>query len=171
MADKKTQAITLLFSAYGQKGDSQRMALYIKMLSKLDESVLVAVTEKAIESKKFLPSIAEILEMADSLKTTITGECVPSWAEAWGEIQKAMLRTPWDKKPTFSHPAIKEAVECYGWYDLQRVLSDDLPTVRAQLRRMYDECVARYKEDAQNAKLIAKNPKLQELANSVRLLQ
>ena len=164
VTNKKAQAMTLLFRAYGQAGDNERMALYIQLLSQeLSEDVLMLVVEKAIKSSRFLPTIAELLEMAASLKSSVTGQGIPSWAEAWKEIQKAMYRTHQGETPTFSHPAIAEAVESYGWGSIHGALAQDMPTIGAQLRRIYDETAKREREQVENTKLIRKNPKLLQM--------
>lgn len=92
--------------------------------------------------------------MAESLKSSVIGQGTPSWAEAWEEIQKAMHRTKWGEKPTFSHPVITEAVEAYDWGLIQGALAGDMPTISAQIRRIYEDIVKRSKEKEENAKLI-----------------
>ena len=159
--NKKTQAMTLLFKAFGQGNDNERMAIYVQLLSQeLSEDVLMLVVEKAIKSSRFLPTIAELLDMAASLKSSVTGQGIPSWAEAWKEIQKAMYRTHQGETPTFSHPAIAEAVKAYGWTSIQGARAEDMPTISAQLRRIYDETAKRSREQAENTRLIRKSPRL-----------
>ena len=159
--NKKTQAMTLLFRAFGQGNDNERMAIYIQLLSQeLSEDVLVLVVEKAIRVCKYLPTIAELLSMAESLRGSVTRQGIPSWAEAWGEIQRAMYTTWWGEQPSFTHPAIAEAVKAYGWTSIQGARAEDMPTISAQLRRIYDETAKRSREQAENTRLIRKSPRL-----------
>ena len=81
---------------------------------------------------------------------------VKSWPEAWAEIEKAMFATPWGKVPAFSTPEIAEAVFSYGWNTLQASIEADMPTVRAQIRRIYEDVCARGVNRANNAYVIAR---------------
>lgn len=167
MADN-VEMITLLFGAFGNS-DEKRMAIYCRLLNNVPSEVLSAVIEKAITESKFLPSIAELKEHCKSLALTVTGEkVVPDWGEAWQEINKAMLRTPWGQSPTFSHPAIAEAVNQYGWHNLHTCLAEEMGTVRAQIRRMYDEAAARFVEKVQNEQILSKNPMLAQQCEDVK---
>lgn len=155
------KAITLLFASFGQEGNKQRMKIYMQMLKDVPENVLQRVVEKTIYENKFLPSIAEIAEACRSLNATVSGKKeVPDWNEAWGEIDKAMRNTPWGKKPSFSHPAIEQAVNNYGWQAIHEVLADDFRTMQAQLRRMYDESANRYVENLRNNMILQSEPAL-----------
>jgi hypothetical protein len=163
MANNHTQAITLLFGAYGQGADKQRIAIYCKALQDVPEELLLSVVQKTMLECKFLPSIAELVEACKSITSTVRGtKLVPDWGEAWQEIEKAMPRTPWGKKPEFSHKAIADAVNQYGWNALQNCLASEFSTVRAQIRRMYDEAAKRYVERKTNEVIISKNPALQQ---------
>jgi hypothetical protein len=163
MANNHTQAITLLFGAYGQGADKQRIAIYCKVLQDIPQELLLSVVQKTMLENKFLPSIAELAEACKSITSTVTGnKLVPDWGEAWHEIERAMQSTPWGKKPEFSHPAIADAVNQYGWNDLQTCLASEFSTVRAQIRRMYDEAAKRYVERKTNEVIISKNPALQQ---------
>lgn len=163
MANNHTQAITLLFGAYGQWADKQRIAIYCKALQDVPEELLLSVVQKTMLECKFLPSIAELVEACKSITSTVRGtKLVPDWGEAWQEIEKAMQRTPWGKKPEFSHKAIADAVNQYGWNALQNCLASEFSTVRAQIRRMYDESAKRYVEQKTNEALLSKNPALKQ---------
>lgn len=163
MANNHTQAMTLLFGAYGQGQDKQRIAIYCKTLQDVPQELLLAVVQKTMLECKFLPSIAELVEACKSLTATVTGKkLVPDWGEAWSEIEKAMQRTQWGKKPEFSHAAIADTVNQYGWNTLQNSLASEMPTVRAQIRRIYEDRAKRYVETKTNEALLAKNPALQQ---------
>lgn len=147
--EKKTRAgiISTLFGAYGQSNDTNRVKIYLKATSDIPEKLLGAACKKLLLESKFLPSIAEIVEAA----RTVAGEIdetsrIKPWDEAWGEIEKAMYATPWGKTPKFSTLEITIAVNRFGWRTLQETLADDMPTVRAQVRRMYDD-VCRYSKE------------------------
>lgn len=145
--DTRLGIIGTLFGAYGQSNDVNRIKIYLKATSDIPEKMLGAACKKLMLESKFLPSIAEIVETT----RTVAGEVdeasrIKPWDEAWSEIEKAMYATPWGKTPTFSRPEIAVAVKRFGWRTLQETLADDMPTVRAQVRRMYDD-VCRYSKE------------------------
>lgn len=139
---EKTQTVIIstLFGAFGQAGDKNRIKIYLKALGDVPAVLLEKACKKLMLESKFLPSIAEIVEVSREL----IGEAeesrrVKPWGEAWAEIERAMYSTPWGKRPTFSTPEIAQAAFGYGWDALQTSLAADMPTVRAQVRRMYDD--------------------------------
>lgn len=135
---KKAKAIAMLFGSFGQGSDAERMAIYVEMLNDIPADVLDKVCRKTILESKFLPSIAELLQSARNLIGDMTGNGTPTWEEAWKEIEHEMQTTFVYGEPQFSHPAIKQAVDAFGWQELCSVLTKDLPIVRAQLRDMYN---------------------------------
>lgn len=164
------QSITMLFSAYGQTADKNRMLIYAKALQKMPKDLLMSVVKKAIYNNKYMPSIAELVEACRSITATTTGQNeVPTWSEAWAEIEKAMYATPYGKLPTFSHPAIQQAVKNYGWQSIHEVMADDFHTMQAQLRRMYDECAKKYIENKRNKEILEGNPLLGNAINKLAL--
>ena len=164
------QAMTLLFGAYGQTSDKNRMLIYAKALQIIPKDLLMSVVKKAIYQNKYMPSIAELLEACRSLKATTIGKSeVPNWNEAWAEIEKAMYATPFGKVPRFSHPAIEQAVNNYGWQSIHKVMADDFHTMQAQLRRMYDECSRQFIENKRNQEILGENPLLENTNKQLTL--
>ena len=135
---KKAKAIAMMFASFGQGSEAERMAIYVEMLNDIPADVLEKVCKKAILECKFLPSIAELVQSARNFIGDMTGNSTPTWEEAWGEIENEMQTTFVYGEPQFSHPAIKQAVDAFGWQELCSVLTKDLPIVRAQLRDMYN---------------------------------
>ena len=164
------QAMTLLFGAYGQTSDKNRMLIYAKALQIIPKDLLMSVVKKAIYQNKYMPSIAELLEACRSLKATTIGKSeVPNWNEAWAEIEKAMYATPFGKFPQFSHPVIEQAVKNYGWKSIHEVMADDFHTMQAQLRRMYDECSRKFIENKRNQEILGENPLLENTKKQLAL--
>lgn len=156
------QAVGILFAAFGQEQNKQRMKIYMQMLQDVPEDVFKKVVQKTICENKFLPSVAEIAEACRSLMATVSGtKEVPDWGEAWSEIEKAMRNTAWGRTPKFSHPAIEQAVNNYGWKSIHEVMADDFHTMQAQLRRMYDEAAKRYVENKRNEAILSSDALLQ----------
>ena len=148
---KKAKAITMMFTAFGQAGEAERMATYVEMLDCISADILDKVCKKAIMECKYLPSIAELVQAAQSLVQQATGTGSPSWEDAWKQIEKEMHETFVYGKPKFTHKEIEDAVNAFGWEELCSVLTKDLPIVRAQLRDMYKSICERKKEQRMNA--------------------
>ena len=135
---KKAKAIAMLFGSFGQGSDAERMAIYVEMLNDIPADVLDKVCRKTFLESKFLPCLADLLQSARNFFGDMTGNGTPTWEEAWKEIEHEMQTTFVYGEPQFSHPAIKQAVDAFGWQELCSVLTKDLPIVRAQLRDMYN---------------------------------
>lgn len=157
-AEMRIRIIATLFGAYGQAVDGQRPSIYVKMLKDIPVNVLERACQKIILENKFLPSIAEVVEASRSLVGTADDDSrIREWDEAWAEIERAMQATPWRQYPTFSRPEIAQAVASFGWHDLQMTLAEDMPTVRAQVRRMYEDVCKRTKERGSNEYILGKS--------------
>ena len=139
MKAKQLKSITMMFTAYGQGGDAERIAMYVEMLADIPADVLDRVCKKAIYESKYLPSIAELIQSANNLIGEMVGQTILPWDEAWREIEKEMHDTFVYGKPQFSRPEIEKAVKAFGWQELCEVTIKELPIVRAQLRDMYNE--------------------------------
>lgn len=164
---KRTQIIGMLFGAYGQANDAQRQAIYASLLKDLPNEILSKAVKKLLVESKFLPAIAEIVEAAKSLMGSVDdSQRVREWDEAWAEIEKAMFTTPWGHTPTFSRPEIAAAVNNYGWQTLQSSQATDMPTVRAQIRKMYETACKRAVERAHNEYVLGRNELLQPPAGN-----
>lgn len=155
--NERNRIIGILFGTYGQS-DKDRQSLYVTMLKEIPNEILAKASKKLILEQKFLPSVSEIVDACKSLIGTVDeASRVKSWDEAWQEIQTAMQRTPWHKKPTFSRPEIETAVRAFGWKELQSVLEVDMPTVRAQVRRFYEDACERSQEQSLNKYVLGQN--------------
>lgn len=149
--EKRIKILTVLFGMFGQAGDDNRIDLYLQFTQDLPTEVLDKAVKKVVTECKFLPTVAEIIEAARGLVAEAEPDTrVKTWAEAWGEIERAMYRTPWGRTPTFSTPEIAEAVYSFGWNTLHTAEAREMPTIRAQIRRMYEDICARRKEQANN---------------------
>lgn len=155
---ERSKALGILFGAFGQAGDSNRIAIYTKMLADIPPSVLTKACHKLVLESRFLPSVADIVSSAKSLMgTAYEDKRVKEWDEAWAEIERAMQCTPWGSYPVFSRPEIAMAVESFGWYNLQTCLAEDINTVRAQMRRIYEDVCKRTAERGHNEYVLGKS--------------
>lgn len=143
---KKAKSITMMFTAFGQGGDAERMATYVEMLDDIPAEVLAKACKKSIMERKYLPSISEIVEDAQNLVNESNGTPELPFAEAWKEITKELHDTFVYGKPHFSRKEIEDTVNAFGWQELCEMRTSDIPIIRAQLNKMYDGICARNKE-------------------------
>lgn len=154
----RAKIIATLFGAYGQSNDSNRQLIYSSLLKDLPVELLEKACGKLVLEKKFMPTVSEIVEAARSLVAESHEEKrVKTWAEAWSEIESSMFSTQYGKQPKFSTPEISAAVKSYGWSTLINSLEADMPTVRAQVRRIYDEICQRTTEKTNNCYILGGN--------------
>lgn len=151
---KIVKIIAMMFGAFGQGNDINRIKIYTQFLKSFPFEVVDKAVQKVILNCKFLPTIAELTSAIKELSGAVNEDLrVRSWEEAWNEIQRKMQSTPWGKTPEWSSPEIKAAVDAFGWYDLQTCLADDMPTIRAQMRRFYEDACNRLSNESQNKAL------------------
>ena len=162
--------VAMMFGAFGQANDVNRIKIYSQFLKTFPVDVVDKAVQKAILNCKFLPTIAELTEAIKELSGAVNEEMrVKTWEEAWKEIQKNMQSTPWGKTPNWSTPEIEAAVNSFGWYDLQTCLAEDMPTIRAQIRRFYEDASKRLKDKAQNEALLGKGGNILGLARGEQM--
>lgn len=182
-------AVRTLFLAYRQGNERATMKVYASMLGDVPVGLLNKTVKKCICEKKFLPSVAEIREAAQSLLAELDPERkVKTWQEAQKEIAAGISRTwyhgclgevPFDHpdfgkpcNPKWSTPEIKAAVDSYGFNALCQSMVADMPTVWAQLRRLYDQVCRRKDEEAVNRFVLGDDyAKLQQAVGSIGLLK
>ena len=167
------KAVAPLQLAYNASLDDARLRLYVEMLSDIPPQILEASVKKLIMTNKFLPSIAEIREVAYGIKGIISATAAPDESEAWGEVIKAIRSVGYYGKPKFSHEAITVAVNNIGWQDICMTTNEGMNILRSQFRRAYQLSVERQKDNRDNAVLgiSPNNEKLKQLtANVVKKL-
>ena len=163
------KAVAPLQLAYNASLDDARLRLYVEMLSDIPPSILETAVKKLIMTNKFLPSIAEIREVAYGIKGIISGTAAPDESEAWCEVIKAIQSVGYYGKPKFSHEAITTAVNNIGWQDICMTTNDGMNTLRAQFRRAYQLAAQRQKDNRDNAVLgiSPSNEKLKQLTGDL----
>lgn len=150
------QLITVLFQSYEKQDQTERQDIYIAMLKDIPVELLSKAVKKCIQEKKFLPTIAEILEVCESLKETITGKkAYLDWDDAWNEIYKGWCNgSPYKNKPKWSTPEIEHVVESFGWLSLLSAPESQTQTIRAQMKAMYEVACKRAKENRANESVL-----------------
>lgn len=182
-------AVRTLFTAYRLEREKGAQDVYATMLADVPVGLLNKTIKKCICEQKFLPSVAEIRQAAQSLMGSVDpSRRVKTWQEAQKEISKGLSRTwfigclgevPFDHPdfgrpcdPMWSTPEIKVAVDSYGLENLSRVMEDDMPIVWAQLRKAYDQACQRKDEEAVNSYVLGDDTeRLQQLVGGIGLLK
>lgn len=118
----------------------ERVKVYCEMLSDLDIEPLKAAARQHIAVNKWPPSVAELRDVAAS----VTRPELPTWADAWEEVWKAVTSLGYYRKPQWSHPLIAKTVDSMGgWQTMCQIQVDNLSTERAQFRQMYESHATR----------------------------
>ena len=166
------KVMAMMFGAFGQGNDINRIKIYAQFLKSFPVGVVEKAVQKVILNCKFLPTIAELTEAIKELSGTANEDLrVKTWEEAWNEIQRKMQSTQWGKTPEWSTPEIKAAGDAFGWNDLQTCLAEDMPTIRAQIRRFYEDACTRLSNQSQNKALLGKGGNILGITeSSVRML-
>ena len=172
---RKVDIITNFFALYGQAGDGERIAAYVRMFRDIPEEFLQMACDQQALRSKFLPSVAELVEGMRSLIGTVDDtRRVKPWNEAQREIQKGITMT-WfhgclgepvpdelygkSCDPKWSTPEVKAAVDSYGFDNIGKVLESEMPIVWSQLRKAYESACERKQERTANRYALGKDAK------------
>jgi hypothetical protein len=117
------------------------MTVYRRMLGDLDYACSNAAVERLLATSRFMPTVAEIRDVAQSLTV---GEQIPG-GEAWGHVVKAIAAQGAYRVPgtdfVFRDPVTVQVVGALGWTNL--CLSENQPADRARFIELYDKLSAR----------------------------
>jgi len=116
--------------------------VYVRCLADLPREVVEGAVLSHISSNKWFPTIAELRTAALDF---IPGGRMPTALEAWAEVMRAFSEVGYYRQPTFSHPAIEQAVTAMGWRDL--CMSENGMADRAHFIRLYETYCNRLKAD------------------------
>lgn len=181
---RKVEIITNFFALYGQAGDGERIAAYVRMFNGIPAELLQMACDQQALRSKFLPSVAELVEGMRSLIGTVDDtRRVKPWNEAQKEIQKGITRT-WfhgclgepvpdelygkSCDPKWSTPEVKAAVDSYGYENIGKVSESDMPIVWAQLRKAYESACDSKQELTVNTHVLGKDAdKLKEIVSRI----
>jgi hypothetical protein len=118
--------------------ENEQVNLWTKLMQDIpDDIVMTAAMQLSVELV-FFPALSELRNKALSLMKPL----FPTWGEAWDECHKKCIM---GRRGEFSHPLVEKAYDCLGNWDT--LLSDDVPTARAQFRQIYEQLVYRAESD------------------------
>jgi hypothetical protein len=130
--------------------------VWYELLKDIPDDILEVAASQVAAENTFFPAVAEVRNKALKLmKPTY-----PTWGEAWEECISYGNKFSWEQNG-FGHPLIEKAYNIIGNWDT--LLTDDIPTVRAQFRQVYESLVFRAESD------IKMLPESKEISDKYRL--
>lgn len=147
------KALSQLQFAFGKEFDKEHLIFYVTKLSDVEPVILAKAVDKIIQTKDFLPSIAELRRTATEIEQEVNGTKDKDVDQAWAEVCQAVKKYFVYRTPEFTSSAIRDAVKAMGWMSLCTREERDEGTYRAQFRDFYLTAVARHKNDNINKRL------------------
>ena len=151
------QSITLLFKAYKQLDDKERMKIYVNRFREFPANIVRTACQKVIDEQEFMPSIAHIVKAIKSLSETAS-ERQLGFDEVYADIQRELYRCAGtNRKPEFKSVAAENLVSTIGWGTLITATNREASVIRAQMRQIFEQQAFRKHEQQTNRYLLAKN--------------
>ena len=138
-------ALRTYFPRYNMLPNAEAMDLWYQELKDLPYDVAASALRKWTNQEKWPPSIAEVRAYAGEL---VNGPA-PDWGEGWQEVQRAIRRYGWSREKEAMEslsPSARTAAQRIGWMDI--CCSENIETLRAQFRQVYQVIVEREHRDA-----------------------
>lgn len=120
--------------------NKEAMEIWYRHLKDLPDGSVTAIVSKWIETHSNPPTIADIRTEAT---TAISGE-LPTWADGWGKVQKAIGRWGYMNKAkalATMDEITQKAVNALGWESI--CASENPEATRAQFRMAYESYAKR----------------------------
>lgn len=155
-----------------EKIKDEAWPIYASVLSSLTPEEVNAAMRKLLQTVKWFPTIAEIMEAARSIKITADGKTVPAASEAWGEVMQQARKNGMDRKWEFSCHEVEYTLKMFGGKQMICMMQEsDMPTCRAQFMRMYNEICEKQKTERENQEVLDRLPQKQRQALSGKIIQ
>lgn len=123
----------------------ERIDVYADLLADLDITDLKAATRQHLATSPHPPTIADLRRLC----AQVSAPALPDWGEAWRELLDQIGRVGSYGAPSWSHPAIAEAVRQFGpWREVCQMEIGQTATHRAQFRDVYNAVVSHAQRNA-----------------------
>ena len=142
--------------------NTQAMELWFNQLKDIDYKVAELTLNKWVACNKWSPTIADIREQAQEV---LHGEA-KSWSEAWQDVLNAISRYgvyDADKGVEMLDGVTRQVVKRLGYTNL--CMTENISIERANFRQIYEQEIAKKKQDAQIP------PQIKEMLDSVLLIE
>lgn len=126
--------------------NQQAVRLWYQELQDIPYSVAEAGLRKWVATNKWSPSIAEIREMAETIKTGDN----PDWGDGWEQVLMAVRKYGTYRIAEAMEsldPITRECVERLGFGNI--CMSENISVDRANFRMIYEQIAERKKKEAQ----------------------
>lgn len=143
--------LSVLAAAYPNfKMQKATIDVYAKLLAEYDADELATAAEQAVADSEFFPTVAKIREKLFAARKSSTA--VPDWTQAWENVRYAIRRYGFEEGMRldlhiFADPHIETAVRRVGWRDICMCDEDQLNTLRAQFRDIYNAMIQRMDQE------------------------
>lgn len=134
------------------------LSLYAKSLIHVSLSLIGAALKKHLQTCKFFPTVAEIIEQAESLACTAADTVIKTPGEAWAEVVQELTQNFIYKEPQFSSPQIHRAARYMGWNALCMLSVDEVNEARSQFMKIYQSVLDQEKQTQRNRMILDNLP-------------
>ena len=124
--------------------DGHQMYGFVVFTEDIPLATFKAAAQHCIDNLTWYPAPAEFREAA----WQVSPDRAPLPVEAWSEIKAKLDRY---KKPEYSHPAIMEAVQKFGYMRLCNMLVQDEGNEFARFTQVYNQLLTRARNDVRQA--------------------
>ena len=129
------------------RADAETLALYVKVLAPLSYAEVEAAVLRIMRTAKFFPTAAEIFEAAEKVERAANQTGLPDAGEAWREVEENVYQNHVYRPWVYSCDEVRAAVQRFGKNELCSLGEHEVNTARAQFMKIYNEIVARGRED------------------------
>jgi hypothetical protein len=125
--------------------------VYAQLLDDLEPDLLKTAALQLASESKWFPAISELRERVLAMRKS--ADDTPDWTLAWEDVQHAIRRFGYEEGMRrdlhiFQHDATETAVRRLGWRAICMCEEDNLNTMRAQFRDVFQIMVKRAEDDA-----------------------
>ena len=166
---RRTKIITALMAIWNCSGNENMITSYVATTKDVPVDLLDAACKKVSAECESRPVPATIIKAAKSLQGEVNGTNFLPFPDVWEEIIRELHDNFVYGEPKFSRTEIKELVNAFGWQELCEMRTSDIPIIRAQLKKMYEDICERKKEKDVNAYVLG-TAVLIDSGDTVRLM-
>jgi hypothetical protein len=139
---ESSELVAVLVAAFPRTIVSvETLSIYARFLEDLDFKIATEAVAAWILREKYWPTISE-LRTATEQKS---GNAAPDLDRAWAEVRRSFSYSD-ERRPEWSHPAIRDAVEAIGHREIGQSTQPDV--TRAHFQRAYEAAAKRNADPA-----------------------
>lgn len=137
---------------------SEQATLYGYLLSDIPKGFISKAVEMVLKKSKFVPSVAEIREQAESLYRTSKGVVLSSAGKGWEAVDKAIRKVGMNREPKFNDEITDKVVRQMGWKSICLAPVESTSILRGQFIKLYNEAVDKQKKEIRNRRALGIQP-------------